>query len=143
MNIHCSACGAPLTATAKSCTARALPLTAIAMPTPAPVRRLKPIWPYFVAAFFILWVVAYSSDHITAAHDRAQQKPAAPVVLSPEEIQKDLAIDKRYEREIDAEIWNSPEQIRDRIDLLSLNHTPINDWAIPRLQKRLEELHAK
>jgi hypothetical protein len=51
MSIHCSACGALLPRQAKSCPACALPLTA-------------PIWPYFVLAFLILWVVAYASGRV-------------------------------------------------------------------------------
>lgn len=73
MNIHCSACGAALPTGAKYCPACALPLTVIAMPTPAPVRRRKPIWPYFVAAFVLFWIVAYTSDQI----DRPKQEAAA------------------------------------------------------------------
>jgi predicted amidophosphoribosyltransferase len=65
MNIHCSACGAPLPTGAKVCPACALPLTAIAMPTPAPRKgkvSILAIVLYAVAfvvnAFGFLWVVS-------------------------------------------------------------------------------------
>jgi hypothetical protein len=59
MKIHCSACGASLSQGTTFCPACALPLTAIAMPTPAPLRRRTPIWPYVAAAFGIICLVAY------------------------------------------------------------------------------------
>lgn len=64
MSIHCSACGAPLPRKANSCPACALLLTAVAAPAPERVRAPWPVWPYFVLAFLILWVVAYASDRV-------------------------------------------------------------------------------
>jgi len=68
MHIHCSACGAPLPQGAKFCPACALPLTAIAMPTPAPPKKQVSILAILLCAFGIFWVIAYASSHVTEAH---------------------------------------------------------------------------
>ncbi|HEX6773534.1 MAG TPA: hypothetical protein VF126_15990 [Acidobacteriaceae bacterium] len=60
----CPACAVPFTDGAKVCPACALPLTAIARPTAAAARRPTHLWPYFVLAFSILWIVTYGSDHV-------------------------------------------------------------------------------
>jgi hypothetical protein len=67
MKIHCSACGGPLPAGAKFCPP-CLPLTAIAMPTPAPRKRQISILAIVLCTFGILWAVVYASDHASAAH---------------------------------------------------------------------------
>jgi hypothetical protein len=51
MNIHCSACGAPLTPGVTACSACTLPLTAIAMPTPASRRNRNSLRVICAAAF--------------------------------------------------------------------------------------------
>jgi hypothetical protein len=143
MNIHCSACGTPLPQGARFCPTCALPLTAIAMPTPAPIRRRAPIWPYFAAAFLLFWIIAYTSDHVTEAHRQAQQEASVPVALTPAQVKADEAIDARFEREIDAEIWNSPERLRDRIVLLAPRQDAVAQRATARIEARLKELGAK
>jgi hypothetical protein len=57
MNIHCSACGAPLPTGAKFCPACALALTAIAMPTPAPSRLRSSLLVICVAASLVSCMV--------------------------------------------------------------------------------------
>jgi uncharacterized Zn finger protein (UPF0148 family) len=52
MNIHCSACGAPLPQGARFCPACALPLTA--MPTPASRRKLTSMLAICAAAFVFI-----------------------------------------------------------------------------------------
>jgi predicted amidophosphoribosyltransferase len=61
VNIHCSACGAALPQGAQSCPACALPLTAIAMPTPVPRKRQVSILAILLCAFGIFWVIAYAT----------------------------------------------------------------------------------
>jgi hypothetical protein len=141
MNIHCSACGAPLPTGARFCTSCALPLTAIAMPTPAPRRKRVSILAIVLAAFGIFWVVAYASDRYAIAHNQPQ--PAAMPALTPEQVKAAEAIDARMEREIDAEIWNSPERLRERITLLSLSTDPSAKRTIARLDARLKALQRK
>jgi hypothetical protein len=46
----------------------ALPLTAIAMPTPAPRRKRVSLLAISLAAFGVFWIIAYTSDHVTEAH---------------------------------------------------------------------------
>ena len=66
----CPACSAPFTEGAKVCPTCARLLTAVATSTPAHVRSAAPIWPYLLLGFFILWVVAYASDHVAETYHR-------------------------------------------------------------------------
>ena len=78
MNIHCSACGAPLPQAARSCPVCpvcALPLTAIAMPTPAPrPRRKQPLLPmscWVICALIVLiGIASASSQHDEQAREQ-------------------------------------------------------------------------
>jgi hypothetical protein len=91
MNIHCSACGAPLPQGARFCPACALPLTAIAMPTPQPRKKPVSILAIVFCAFGILWVIAYASDaHTQAKHDAAD---AAAKATAAQQLTAHLALE--------------------------------------------------
>lgn len=72
MNIHCSACGAALPQGARFCPACALPLTAIAIPTPAPPRK-KPvsILAICIVAIVALIVICNLADSIQRPKEEA------------------------------------------------------------------------
>jgi hypothetical protein len=141
MNIHCSACGAPLLQGSRFCPACALPLTAIAMPTPVVRKKPVSILAICVAAFGIFWIIAYTSDHMAAAHNQAA--PTAPRTLTAAQIKADEAIDARFEHQIDAEIWNSPDRLRERLVLLAPRHDTVAQQAIARIETRLKELSSR
>jgi hypothetical protein len=90
MNIHCSACGAPLPQGAKFCPACALPLTAIAMPTPAPPRP-RPIsfWWYVLGAIVILATVCNVADNL--------QRPKEEAAAAARKIAADKQRDAEWE----------------------------------------------
>jgi hypothetical protein len=75
MNIHCSACGTPLSQGSRFCPACALPLTAIAMPTPAAPRK-KPVslLAIVICAIVALIVICNVADDIQRPREQAAAK---------------------------------------------------------------------
>jgi predicted amidophosphoribosyltransferase len=146
MNIHCSACGAPLPQGAKVCPACALPLTAIAMPAPAAPRK-KPVsmLAVFAAAFFILWAVAYAAD-------RQQIRSTHAAVTSPAaEAQANW---DRTEQRVEQHSWFHADRLRVRRAQVAEELAKAKgaadapaiagcQVALARIDARLRELHAR
>ena len=93
MNIHCSACGAPLPTGAKFCPACALPLTAVAMPTPPPPRpRPIPFWWFVLAAGVLLIVICNIAEQID--RPRAEAAEAARNAAASKQNDAHWALDR-------------------------------------------------
>ena len=146
MNIHCSACGAPLPAGVKFCPACALPLTANAMPPPPP--RPAPLWPWLVGAFFVFFVIlATATNHSAAAHDEA-----------PQPIRAAFGIDQGLERRVEQDVWFSTAKLHHWREEVTRNLAEAerrqnepgatqviaaDRAALARIDARLKELHAQ
>jgi hypothetical protein len=152
MNIHCSACGAPLPKGGRFCPACALPLTAIAMPTPAPPRKRGiGLLSWCIILFGAFWVVAYASDHY---HD----DKAAPVAAAPT---ANASVDHGLEGRVEQDIWFSTGELRswrkkmagylvrdqqrlgDPHDTAAQGDVDFDQAALARINARLHELKAR
>jgi hypothetical protein len=93
MNIHCSACGAPLPPGARFCPACALPLIAIAMPTPVPRRKQTPLWLYALCGFGIFFVIVSALD----ADSRAKRDTAVAAFTADVQANGKLATPEAFQ----------------------------------------------
>jgi hypothetical protein len=146
MNIHCSACSAPLPQGAKFCPACALLLTAVAMPTPATRKRQVSVLAIVLCAFGILWMIAYTSDRYEAAK---AERIAGSASNAPS-----VGIDQHLERRMEQSSWFSPRDLRawrtevveDQQRLRSSNSPAAqvalrdNQAAVDRINARLKAL---
>jgi hypothetical protein len=148
MNIHCSACGAPLLTVATSCQSCALPLTSIAMPTPALRRKRVSTVAIIASALALLWILAYALDaHDSAKAAKAQQSPSTP----------SIGIDQTLEQRMENADWFSATRLREwRSDVLQdeqslrSSDSPAaqsalrdDQAALARIDDRLKQLHAQ
>jgi hypothetical protein len=147
MNIHCSACGAPLPQGARFCPACVLPLTAIAMPTPAPRKRQVSTLAIVLCAFGILWAVAYASNRYEAGK---AERNASTTSNTPS-----IGINQTVEQRLEESSWFSPRELRawraqvveDEQHLRSINgpeaQTALRDdqAAAARIDARLSNWH--
>jgi hypothetical protein len=120
MTIHCSACGAPLPTGAKVCPACTLPLTAIAMPTPAPRKGRVSIlaivlyaFAFVLCAFGILWVVTYASECYKSA--KPERSASSANAMHATAVQRNASlggINHQLEEKIEQDLWYKPSELR-------------------------------
>ena len=120
MNIHGSACGAPLPTGAKVCPACAFPLTAIAMPTPAPRKGRVSIlaiglyaFAFVLCAFGTLWVVAYASERYESA--KAERSASSANAIHATAVQRNASlggINHQLEEKIEQDLWHKARELR-------------------------------
>ena len=113
MNIHCSACSAPLPTRAKFCPACALPATAVAMPTPAARKRQVPIVAILLCCIGIVWVVAYASYRYESA--KAQRIADGFNAMQAAAVADDASlggINHHPEEKIERDLWYKPRELR-------------------------------
>ncbi len=146
MHIHCSACGASLARGWKACPACALPLTAIAMSTPPLRKKCVSLLAILFGCFAILWIVAYASDHVAAAH---RPPPAVPASFS---------VDPGLEQRVEQSAWFSATRLHHWRAQIAQNLTEAerrqsepgaqqviadDHAALQRIDERLKELRAQ
>lgn len=113
MNIHCSACGAPLHTRAKFCPACALPPTAIAMPTPGARKRQVSVPAIVLCCVGIVWVVAYASDRYGSA--KAKRIADGFNAMQAAAVADDASlggINHQLEEKIEQDLWSKPRELR-------------------------------
>ena len=111
MNLHCSACGAPLHTRAKFCPACALPPSAI--PTPAARKRQVSIPAIVLCCIGIVWVVAYASDRYESAKARRIADGFKAMQAAAVADDSSLSgINHQLEEKIEQDLWSKPRELR-------------------------------
>ena len=119
-SMHCSACGPPLPTGAKVCPACALPLTAIAMPIPAPRKGQVSIlaivlyaFAFVLCAFGTLWVVAYASERYESV--KAERNASSANAIHATAVQRNASLGRihhQLEEKIEQDLWYKPRELR-------------------------------